>query len=181
MNNGIKFIFTFALGAAVGSVVTWKILETRYNELVEEEIESVKEVYSKHDSNEEPELVKEESKQPTSVYNDILQNYTSSLNEEKEKGSSETMYDEKPEVVSPAEFGENEDYGIISLTYFADGVLTDDQNIPINDVDDLIGEDSLTHFGEYEDDSVFVRDDRNECYYEILLDERRYSELTVED
>lgn len=174
MNNGIKFVFTFALGAAVGSVVTWKILETKYNELVEEEIESVKEVYSKHDSNIETEQEKNE-------YSDILENYTSSLSEKEEKGSSEPMYDEKPEVVSPEEFGENEDYGIITLTYFADGVLTDDQNIPINDVDDLIGEGSLEHFGEYEEDSVFVRDDRHGCYYEILLDERKHSELTVED
>ena len=41
--------------------------------------------------------------------------------------------------------------------------------------DDVVGMESLTHFGEYEDDSVFVRNDRLKCDYEILMDERTYS------
>lgn len=41
----------------------------------------------------------------------------------------------------------------------------------------LLGIDSLNHFGEYEDDSVFVRNDARKCDYEILLDQRTYSEV----
>ncbi len=36
----------------------------------------------------------------------------------------------------------------------------------------------MEHFGEYEDDSVFVRNEENMCDYEILLDQRNFSELT---
>ena len=56
----------------------------------------------------------------------------------------------------------------------------DDGGDKIEDVDDVVGMESLTHFGEYEDDSVFVRNDRLRCDYEILMDERTYSEAQKE-
>ena len=85
---------------------------------------------------------------------------------------------EKPYVISPEEFGEFEEYEKISLTYYADQVLTDENNEEVDDVEEIVGEESLTHFGEYEDDSVFVRNDRLKCDYEILLDQRNYSDVT---
>lgn len=84
----------------------------------------------------------------------------------------------KPYVISPEEFGEFEEYEKISLTYYADQVLTDENNEEVDDVEEIVGEESLTHFGEYEDDSVFVRNDRLKCDYEILLDQRNYSDVT---
>ena len=47
----------------------------------------------------------------------------------------------------------------------------------VEDVDNVVGLESLAHFGEYEDDSVFVRNDRLKCDYEILLDQRTYSDV----
>ena len=55
--------------------------------------------------------------------------------------------------------------------------MYDDMDIPINDVEGIVGIDSLTRFGEYEADSVFVRNERLKGDYEILLSLRRYSEL----
>lgn len=40
-----------------------------------------------------------------------------------------------------------------------------------------IGDDALGHFGEYEDDSVFVRNDEEQTDYEILLDGRNYHDV----
>ena len=37
----------FFLGAGVGSLVTWKIVKTKYEQIAQEEIDSVKEVFSK--------------------------------------------------------------------------------------------------------------------------------------
>lgn len=95
----------------------------------------------------------------------------------KKEEEKEPMKDENPYVISPDQFGELDDYETCSLTYYADGVLTDDTNTVIDNVDEVVGTDSLTHFGEYEDDSVFVRNDRHECDYEILLDNRRFSDI----
>ena len=82
-----------------------------------------------------------------------------------------------PYVITPEEFGELKEYETIELTYYADFVLADNRNNPIEDVDDVIGLDSLDHFGEYEDDSVFVRDDERKIDYQILLDPRKYSDV----
>jgi hypothetical protein len=79
-----------------------------------------------------------------------------------------------PYVISPDEFGEIDEYATETLYYYQDKVLADDQDNIIEDADNVIGVGSLNHFGEYEDDSVFVRNDREETDYEILLDPREY-------
>ena len=109
--------------------------------------------------------------------------YTQRLQEAGYKDYSRTI-DEKPSgtpgevpyVISPDEFGELEDYTKVSLTYFADGVLADECGEIVDDVEEIIG-DGLDHFGEYEDDSVFVRNDAKRCDYEILKDLRDFSDF----
>ena len=49
-----------------------------------------------------------------------------------------------------------------------------------DEIEETIGKDSLTHFGEYEDDSVFVRNDRLKVDYEILMDQRGYADVLRE-
>jgi hypothetical protein len=189
VNGTLSKVFIFAAGAAVGSVVTWKILKTKYERLAQEEIDSVKEVYEKRYVNrceptsgsapdettidEEP--VEGESDPVTVEYEDILADngYTTETTPTK-KEATDTK---KPYVIAPEDFGENDDYEITSLTYYADGILTDDADDPIDDIDLFVGKESLTHFGEYEDDSVYVRNDKFKCDYEILLDSRNYSDL----
>ena len=82
-----------------------------------------------------------------------------------------------PYVIAPEEFGELDDYETETLTYYKDKVLADDWDNRIENVDDLVGEESLTHFGEYEEDSVYVRNDTTKTDYEILLDERNFSDV----
>ena len=54
-------LFIFVAGAAFGSFVTWKLLRDKYEQIAQDEIDSVKEVFSKKDSsdNEEPVLAEE--------------------------------------------------------------------------------------------------------------------------
>lgn len=178
MNN--KTILAFLIGAATGSVVTWKLLKTKYEQIAQEEIDSVKEVYSKKfesEDDEEPEPINEIDEKPDlSIYTKKLkdQGYLQEFDEDEEEGDSEDM--EKPYVISPDELGDL-DYQIVSLTYYADKILADDDNNVIEDVDNIIGLDSLNHFGEYEADSVHVRNDKKKTDYEILLDEEKYSNL----
>ena len=53
MNNGIKMIFAFTLGAAAGVVVAQRYFKTKYETIAQEEIDSVKDVYSKNYGNNE--------------------------------------------------------------------------------------------------------------------------------
>ena len=161
-------IFIFTLGAAVGSVVTWKLVKDKYARIAQEEIDSVKEVFSKRNKQEEPVEEKDEEPVPEpeeiAEYKSIINNCGYSVVER-----VETMHD-KPYVIEPEIFGEDPDYETISLTYYADGVLTDENNCIIDpgEIESLIGEESLDHFGEYEDDSVFVRNEERKTDYEIL-------------
>jgi len=74
------------------------------------------------------------------------------------------------------EFDELDGYTAISLTYFADGVLSDENGVIIDDVEEIVG-DGLNHFGEYDEDAVYVRNDAKRCDYEILKDEREYADF----
>lgn len=87
----------------------------------------------------------------------------------------------KPFVISPEELGDLEDYQTITLNYFADGTLTDEDYKVVEDLDDLIGPEALTHFGEYEEDSVCVRNEKYKCDFEILNDLREYDEVLKEN
>lgn len=192
MNNG-TMIFSFVAGAAIGSVVTWKLLKTKYDNLIQEEIDSVKEAYANRqassdstedDDDDNPFVTNLE--EPVAIDNPVdmkaLQRklreirYTNYSNKEEVD-----IVDTNPYVIAPDIFGDREDYEMVSLTYYSDGVLTDDADNIIEDVEDTVGKGSLGTFGEYEDDSVFVRNDRLKCDYEILLDTRKFSDVVGDE
>lgn len=83
----------------------------------------------------------------------------------------------KPFVISPDDFGLIDDFEQITLEYYADGILADEDQSIIENVEDLVGFDSLSHFGEYEDDCVCVRNERYRVDYEILRNNIRYADL----
>lgn len=190
MNDTLSKIFIFAVGAALGSAVTWKFVETKYKKIADEEIASVKAVYSKKTipadrieagkmpidiSKKEPEykpseadLIKLKEKIETNGYRDY------SIKKDNKKVEEED--DMEPYVIPPEDF-DTEDYQVESLTYWNDGVLTDEFDNVVFDLPGTVGEDSLNHFGEYEDDSVFVRNDRTRTDYEILLDTRNFKDV----
>lgn len=175
-------LFIFVLGAAVGSAVTWQYAKNFYEQRAQEEIDSVKETYGKKVAPVQVEADTAEKEAATVVDGvddkpDILHYAEILKNEQYTTDNESTTAENKPYVISPDEFGEFEEYDRISLTYYADQVLADENDDKIKDVDEVIGVESLTHFGEFEDDSVFVRNDRLKCDYEILMDSRTYSEV----
>lgn len=79
-------------------------------------------------------------------------------NKSEEKEEDESMNNTGPYVITPDEYDCSE-YEPTTLNYYADGVLTDIYDNKIDDIDDMVGLESLDHFGEYEEDTVYVRDD----------------------
>ena len=190
MNNALKNLFIFAVGAAAGAVATWKLLNDKYEKLYHEEVEAYKE-YHKEKSDKatsepkpepEPEMKKEEHIHK--VDQDPIMNklrdtieragYTD-YSTTKVKNESEEK-DIRPYVIRPEELGDQIGYDVIELTYYADGVVAEEDDV-MDDVDEVIGIDSLGHFGQFEEDAVCVRNDRLKCDYQILLDERKYSDV----
>lgn len=181
-------IVTFVVGAAVGSVATWFLVKTKYEQLAQEEIDSVKEVFSRREKKQYVEVDldkanKEDVKQVAELKeqkNIDIREYAAKLHNENYTEYSEidlVKEIEKPYVITPEEFGEIDGYEVISLVYYADKILADDRGELIEDVDEIIGFESLGTFGRYEEDSVFVRNDILKSDYEILKDLRRYDEV----
>lgn len=163
-------IFAFSLGAAVGSVVTWRVLKEKYEKLTREEIASYKAIHGmkKVLNYDAPEELAETPEQIIDKCG-----YDTQSEEKEVVEDLNTIH-----VIAPEEYGEADDYDLVSLTYYADGVLTDDWKEPIEDVAKIVGEDFHTHFGEYgEPDSVFIRNDRLKTDYEILLSQRNFSDV----
>lgn len=171
-------IVSFAVGAAIGAAVAWIYTKNMYENLIQEEIDSVKQVlYNREKKNTEV-SDSAELEMKNYVKNISRSNYAKiEIDDEKNENEVTKEMIDKPYVISPDEFGEIYDYEKISLTYYSDGVLADENDEIVEDFDELIGEDALDSFGEYEDDSVFVRNDKLKCDYEILNDQRDYAEV----
>lgn len=192
----MKNLLCFVAGAAIGSIVTWKLIEKKYKDLADEEIESVKETFKNRKSRITKDEVKEtvekvinKWKEPKETVEDIVTaaGY-STEDEENTEEDDESNYTVDvdpgievivPYVITPEQFGEYNEYGTKTLTYYADNVLTDEIDNPITSEEmvTMIGPDALDHFGEYEDDSVYIRDEMNEMDYEILKSEKKFSEI----
>lgn len=175
MNKGFVGFISFAAGGALGFFAADKLMKQKYEQLVQDEVDSVKAAFRK----EHPLPEEKKPPKPTEKERKAYSQYTSSLGYTEEKKPAPLQ---APHVISPDEFGDQDGYDEISLTYYADGTVTDDNDRPMDEdeVEETIGKDSLTHFGEYEDDSVFVRNDRLKCDYEILMDQRSYADILKE-
>ena len=198
-----KIIFNtvlFTVGAAIGSAVTWNVVKNKYERLIHDEIEAFKVDYARcmsctcdeethedeysEDDDEEDECVDDEDPNMT-TYRDIANEYGESgdytENDEEGAGDEDIPYINGPYVIPPEDFGDgNFDHDLISITYYADGVLADDWYMEL-DIEETVGEDSLKHIGDHADGVIHVRNERLNADYEVVSDPRNYADLIAND
>ena len=170
-----RAIVAFLAGVAVGAVASWKALKTRYERIAQKEINSVKEKFAKRYPKKTSDVdLDDDAEVLYSRYKAEIDSYTSHTEEENSEEGVEYM--PKPHVIAPEELGEIEEYEVVSLSLYSDGVLADSiTGEPIEDVANTVGQESLHHIGDYEPDCVHVQNDRLKTYYEILLDAREFN------
>ena len=181
MNDTLNKVLWFAAGAVIGVAVTRNYFKTKYECVAQEKIDSMEWAFAKlHEDN----LVDGGAEEATDAdLSDIAehiihrQGYTAPREKPAETTRKEVKGVYNPYVIAPTDFDTIDGYEAVSLNYYEDGVLADDMGNVIEDVDAMVGRDSLTHFGEYEDDSVHVRNDALKCDFEILRDLRNYSDV----
>ena len=192
INDAIKNLLIFTTGAAIGSAVTWKLLKTKYEQIAQDEIDSVKEVFSRRfeeeseDINESDDEDEEYNYEPTeedkTSSNNIIKemkytSYSKKKNKNSKRKHSKNEDEELvPYVISPDDFGDN-GYDTESFTYYADDVLANDYDEIIEYRELLIGNYSLSSFGTYEEDIVHVRNDETQTDYEICRVNEKYSDV----
>lgn len=204
MNKNIINIAIFAAGALAGSAATWLVLRKKYEERERKEIEEIKAALLPKKNIDETTDEEQESAEHSKpdIPDPRKSEFTSNDDEtDEEVGDMRKRYEkfvqltdynkifddeevapveeDLPKVIPPEEFGDIEDYDQISLTYYADGYLADDFNNyeVMEDIDAHVGKESLKTFGRYEEDSVYVRNDNEQTYYEILRSDRLFVEV----
>ena len=172
MNNKLIGIIAFSLGAVAGSLVTWKVLKEKYEEVIEAE-----EIFSKRDNDKDIQCDKENNDKnddETESFDDAVKIIKENEYVDKDE---EVKNLNEPYVIAPEEYGEIEDYDLITLIYYDDGYLADEMDKVVDDIENTVGEDFHTHFGEYEEDTVFIRNDVRRVDYEIQRDYAKYKEI----
>lgn len=177
MRNALLFVLGATAGAAVGSLVTWKLIEKKYKDLADEEIASVIERFSNRNKNNDDK--KEEEKVELVGRSNVIKEdvevteYKQMINDLNyhslsiDKDGEDEVDVVAPYLITPEEFGDEPGYDTKTFTYYSDSVLADDDDLIVSDYELLIG-DALDHFGDFADKAVFVRNENELCDYEIL-------------
>lgn len=196
MNDKLSSVIIFCGGVFIGGFLTWDFFKTKYEKIADEEIASVKETFEHREPRPDKNYKVEEALKGNDTYINVLpgvaerviriidsnsyRNYSNTAIETDKKGGTADMELKQPYVITPEQYEDNVDYTKVSLTWYNDEVLEDDWG-NVLDPDDVIGSDALKTFGQYEKDSVFVRDDDEQIDYEVLLDTRSYKETYGHD
>ena len=196
MNDKLSSVIIFCGGVFIGGFLTWDFFKTKYEKIADEEIASVKETFEHREPRPDKNYKVEEALKGNDEYINVspgvaeriiqiidyngYRNYSNTAIETDKKGGTADMELKQPYVITPEQYEDNVDYTKVSLTWYNDEVLEDDWG-NVLDPDDVIGSDALKTFGQYEKDSVFVRDDDEQIDYEVLLDTRSYKETYGHD
>ena len=196
MNDKLSSVIIFCGGVFIGGFLTWDFFKTKYEKIADEEIASVKETFEHKEPRPDKNYKVEEALKGNDEYINVspgvaeriiriidsngYRNYSNTAIETDKKGGTADMELKQPYVITPEQYEDNVDYTKVSLTWYNDEVLEDDWG-NVLDPDDVIGRDALKTFGQYEKDSVFVRDDDEQIDYEVLLDTRSYKETYGHD
>lgn len=206
MKNFFTFVTGLVIGSVVTYVVVKDKFEKIAQEEIDSVKEVFGRRVEKEADKKVEKIAEKEVEKIRKEYNDygsLTKNYTSYSENKPEENNEEDEVEEddcaqvededgveifeverasnsdRPYVIDPWDFGGEDGYETITLNYYADGVLTDDDDNVIEDeeIDDIVGKDFAEHFGEYEKDCVCVRNDRLKTDYEICRDLIEYSTL----
>lgn len=162
--NKAKYILAFALGAVSGIAATYTYFKSKYKKQTEEDIESVREAYNHR-------RIKTEARM--SELQEALDKAKTYIAKEKQKTKTASVYQ-----ISGKEWDDKSlRHEKIELTYYADGVVTDEDGDVIPDPSVFIGDDIDDIFKSAKKDTVYIRNLVRECDYEILRDKRKWKDV----
>ena len=187
MKKALYFV-AFLAGAAVGAIGTVAYVRKNYD--ISEKTEEDSEITE--DDTEEAEAEIEESEEEALIRrtnNDILK----SVKDPEERSRKERLLNKYftatsiygnpkneedvvhsgPYKIRSDEFGMFEDYSAVELTLYSDGIVADDRDEIVENVEELLGDDFREMFDEGEDE-LYIRNDMRCCDYAILKDPQSF-------
>ena len=207
MNNKVATLFAFILGAGIGAGGAYIYTKKKYEGLIDSEVNSARETYQRL-SKELADKNEAEKQKLFTEYTEKIENYISKdvLKEAFEddkynyhisngEGEERTVKEVKPDDISirsdkfvdsntpyeidANEYGSIEDYNLVSLTYYSNGVITNDQEDVLDDPATIFGVKLLDKLPIYENNGIYTayaRNDIRRCDYEIILTGYDYEE-----
>lgn len=202
MNNFFKCSLVFVAGFASGVAATYWVA-TRYLglEWVEDEpatndtsvMDANDSSDSESDANTGEDITVSDEKYTSIENNKDFVDYTQYANEYVTKSNEpnsvkevhifdDKNVDAKPEIIPSNEYGIDTDYSEIELRFYLDSqLITDDWDIPLENIKDTVGPMALPYMCENPDATLYVRNDRLKAYYEIVPMSYDYPGIPVED
>lgn len=184
-------IFIFLLGAATGSVVTYKLVEKKFKDIADEEIESVKERFK----NKEKDLEQSKEVNEYKEYKNIIKEYSTNaaegfsktgtkleglkkpdldkmvniknlVNKSIAKKDEESKKEPNIEIISEEDFGDTEGYDEAYWILYNNNILVDDFNKVVDNREIYIGD--FTKELQDDQETIFIRNNDTCIDYEIL-------------
>lgn len=171
----MKNLLVFIAGAVVGSAVTYTLLRYEYDdpELSEDSLKKNESSKSEDKNNKEDILITYDADKPSiEEYAEQIGKLNYSQFSKKDTDEAATQKETSSEIhlISPDEYGELDDYDQETLYFYEkDETLIDIYDEILQDEVNIVGTDYMNHFGDYDDNSVFVRNDYLKTDYEIIL------------
>lgn len=191
MNNNTKNFIAFLVGAGIGALVTSGLLKKKYEDLAQEEINSVKETFScRVKPYEGPVEEMTDEAYERLHYGGKMKDRPSTPYHTMARTAIKLMADDEvvdeialPYVIPVAEFIEDkETYDKITLYYYnQDDTLSGEDDEVVTDVESLIGADGLLCFGSLSDDPdiVYIRNEQLMIDYEVINIDNSYQEAIL--
>lgn len=197
MSKGVAAGLALIFGAAIGSGVTYILTKKKYDKLIEEEVGSARENYNRLAKELAEKNKKEKEKSvnefvnmiKTTVYSEPVEDF-SSVNSSTEKKPNDIpkimpSLEQNPDPNAPYEidvdeYGCFEDYNLVTLYYYSDGVMTDDADEVVEDPIGAIGAKLYNKLEDYEANDIYTayaRNDTRKCDYEILLNGTNFEKV----
>lgn len=192
MNNLFKNILIFSVGAGLGAFITYRFLKEEYEDLVQEEIESIREVSERRKNKDDNfsyeasvaiDLATENVERKNNIiYRKLSDDYTPYNKVGSKEGINMSVSESEPCVISVEAFHEGKPYyDKITLFYYEnDDTLSTEEEEILSNVEEIVGE-ALLSFGEQsgDPDIVYVRNERLSIDYEIIRLMKSYQETVL--
>lgn len=182
VTTGLAFIF----GVGVGALATWRVAKGYYEKIADEEIESVKETFSKRAKDTTGTIASTAVANAIKTVDDGIRNMSEAsikaartiaeyTNYAAPAPQNDYGYSDVPVIIEDEEFGQDEMYDKRTLTYYKDGVLADIYDNPV-EFDEVVGEGNREKFMDPEDNVIYIRNDEYQTYYEVVIEDMTYDD-----
>lgn len=205
MKKSVLGTLCFVIGAVVGSVITNEVVKYKYEEKANTEIDIIRDFYEERDQKrretdgprvnedknrpvDEPETysrdVVTEYNKYVKLYstpepeNDTIRPITSAEAAEKRKEAEDVL--PRPYVINPDDYGFFSDYETVSLHYYEDGVVANDEDDVFDDylINGTIGFEAIRYLEDNEDEeAVYVRNEELKYDYEVIREPDRFADV----